>query len=566
MLPYRRDWAGVLACLLGIAGSRAGLAQVTHEDWRPPLPAGYTTDLPSATCSNMTFWAISPDGTTVYGSNAAAPTDAFTQDQISEACAVRLGTMSSLRKPGGLDTWGWPRNACADGALIVGGSLLSWDATNGAKMRPTMWSLGFSGFLMNPPSGASGEGLATDISWDSSTVVGWMVRNLGAGNFIEPIRWFSFSPIPLPHGSRPEDISGLVAAVSGNGQRSVGILGQINASGAWTRWHSVYWDNGAPGPVDLPFTMIPAGTPSGCPIGLTSAGTDVRVSYDGSVIAFASAACTDSVGGATPWWVVRWQGGVATPLVGMTTITGMNLDGTVIVGTSGGDACAGSVARIWDAMHGVRDLRDAIMADFGADPIGPFPSSVLTVPRGISSDGRTIVGAVLRNCATNPATANATAGTIIRLPNSVCPKPTVFVLPSTPYACWKGSVTMTAGGSGATSYQWRRNGIPLSNLAGHIAGATTSSLTISNAGTDDAVYYDCVGSNACGGTISTARQLTVCTADFNCSGRPNAVAVDDIFAFLTAWFALDPRADINGIGGITVPDIFAFLTAWFAGC
>ncbi len=38
-----------------------------------------------------------------------------------------------------------------------------------------------------------------------------------------------------------------------------------------------------------------------------------------------------------------------------------------------------------------------------------------------------------------------------------------------------------------------------------------------------------------------------CPADFNNSG---VVTVQDIFDFLSAWFALDPRADYNG-GGMT---------------
>jgi hypothetical protein len=55
----------------------------------------------------------------------------------------------------------------------------------------------------------------------------------------------------------------------------------------------------------------------------------------------------------------------------------------------------------------------------------------------------------------------------------------------------------------------------------------------------------------------------LCAADFDGNG---AVAVPDIFAFLSAWFAQDPSADIDGQGGIAVPDIFAFLSLWFAGC
>ena len=43
-------------------------------------------------------------------------------------------------------------------------------------------------------------------------------------------------------------------------------------------------------------------------------------------------------------------------------------------------------------------------------------------------------------------------------------------------------------------------------------------------------------------------------------------AVADIFAFLSRWFAADPRADFNLSGDVNVSDIFAFLSAWFGGC
>jgi hypothetical protein len=54
-----------------------------------------------------------------------------------------------------------------------------------------------------------------------------------------------------------------------------------------------------------------------------------------------------------------------------------------------------------------------------------------------------------------------------------------------------------------------------------------------------------------------------CLADFDGNGT---VAVPDIFAFLSAWFAQSPSADIDDNGLIQVPDIFAFLSLWFAGC
>jgi hypothetical protein len=54
-----------------------------------------------------------------------------------------------------------------------------------------------------------------------------------------------------------------------------------------------------------------------------------------------------------------------------------------------------------------------------------------------------------------------------------------------------------------------------------------------------------------------------CDANFD---GVNGLGVSDIFAFLNAWFALDPRADFNHVNGVTVQDIFDFLNAWFAGC
>ena len=42
--------------------------------------------------------------------------------------------------------------------------------------------------------------------------------------------------------------------------------------------------------------------------------------------------------------------------------------------------------------------------------------------------------------------------------------------------------------------------------------------------------------------------------------------MQDIFSFLSAWFAKNPAADFNGDGNITVQDIFSFLSSWFAKC
>lgn len=54
-----------------------------------------------------------------------------------------------------------------------------------------------------------------------------------------------------------------------------------------------------------------------------------------------------------------------------------------------------------------------------------------------------------------------------------------------------------------------------------------------------------------------------CAGDWNASGVRNT---QDIFAFLTAWFAGDIATDLDGSGAADVSDIFEFLTVWFAAC
>ncbi len=61
----------------------------------------------------------------------------------------------------------------------------------------------------------------------------------------------------------------------------------------------------------------------------------------------------------------------------------------------------------------------------------------------------------------------------------------------------------------------------------------------------------------------TGNPTTCCPANFN---RVNGLSPQDIFDFLNAWFALDPRTDFNHVNNINTQDIFDFVAAWYLGC
>jgi hypothetical protein len=106
------------------------------------------------------------------------------------------------------------------------------------------------------------------------------------------------------------------------------------------------------------------------------------------------------------------------------------------------------------------------------------------------------------------------------------------------------------------------------------AGSISTSAGPSGARTFALTYYASfpLATGATWGSVDVLGQLTgtfpsgsasTCPADFNQAG---GVTISDIFDFLNAWFAGDPRADFNHVGGITVQDIFDFLNTWFVGC
>ena len=137
----------------------------------------------------------------------------------------------------------------------------------------------------------------------------------------------------------------------------------------------------------------------------------------------------------------------------------------------------------------------------------------------------------------------------------------------------------TATGEEPLSYQWRHNGVNLSN-GGNITGATTTGLVIWNAEAPQAGYYDCIVSNGCGPVASTAAHLTINTGygagrgDLNCDGTVN---FRDINAFVLAlsageWGYYDSygdchwyNGDVNADGIVDFKDINSFVVLLSGG-
>jgi hypothetical protein len=138
-------------------------------------------------------------------------------------------------------------------------------------------------------------------------------------------------------------------------------------------------------------------------------------------------------------------------------------------------------------------------------------------------------------------------------------------------------------GVGPISYQWRLNGVAISNgpggaspgggdvvgASGVLAGPGSVSLTIANTQPADAGTYTLTLTNACGSATSVPVALVVnticpCTADFDGSGgTPDA---GDIDAFFSAWLAGDESADADCSGGTPdAGDIDVFFAQWLAG-
>lgn len=125
--------------------------------------------------------------------------------------------------------------------------------------------------------------------------------------------------------------------------------------------------------------------------------------------------------------------------------------------------------------------------------------------------------------------------------------------------------SITVAGGGASTFAWRKGGVPIDAAVN--PSAATATLELDNVQAADGGSYDCVVTAACGSVTSEAATLTVCVGDFDCDGT---VDFFDYDAFVTCFEggACPPgkTADVDGDGAVDFFDYDAFVRAFESPC
>ncbi len=176
----------------------------------------------------------------------------------------------------------------------------------------------------------------------------------------------------------------------------------------------------------------------------------------------------------------------------------------------------------WDGWQSWTSLGTFTALLNGQNPMSPWNATTRVPAYGTSWDENAVAGT--DNFANHSTIAFRivclTAGTnsagLLRVDNFkvsgtvACDSPTINVQPAALDICEGSLASFEVSASGTTplSYQWRRNGAPLSD-DGRIIGTDAAILYISPSQAADGGNYDCVVTNACGNATSDAVALAV---------------------------------------------------------
>ena len=148
-----------------------------------------------------------------------------------------------------------------------------------------------------------------------------------------------------------------------------------------------------------------------------------------------------------------------------------------------------------------------------------------TAVSSIISNSGTVIVATIGTGTTGTVSVTTPVGTATSAATfTVNPLPVITTQPAATFICTNGSGSFTVATTGATTYQWRRNSVNLTNGALY-SNANTATLTITNPAAGDAGNFDVIVGNAQSCTItSNAVALTIRTTPAITTNPNNASA------------------------------------------
>jgi probable HAF family extracellular repeat protein len=352
------------ACLITCFVCRLGWAQPSFQG---------LGDLPGGSFYSEAV-DISSDGTVVVGSSDAGEIHGLRAFRWTSSTGMVGLPLAMFPWDGGSQT----HATNADGSVLVGSARL-FDSTFPLSGRAFRWQAESATVLLFDP----GEfwpysSAARSISSDGAVIVGGTDTDKIAET-VGAFRWSKDKGVVLLGllPGAPSSGSSYAEVISADGR----VIAGASTSALSDRFEAFLWTQES--------EMIPCGDlPGGTFDGGISA-----LSRDGSIAAgYSNSQNCDSP---TRYEAFRYTAGAG--MIGLGDLPGgtfnsfaaaMSADGSVIVGLS--DAAIGLAAFIWDAHHGIRNLQQVLVLEYG---LGEALSGwTLRRANGISEDGRTIVG------------------------------------------------------------------------------------------------------------------------------------------------------------------------------
>ncbi len=354
--PKRSNPLSALAMMLATIACTCGTAVTLPA---AGSPAFYNVGaLPGANFPSSHLDGVAPDGSVALGRSDSTPPTTLGVRWSAGAGLTPLGNEAGF-------IFTTARDASLNGAYITGYQQLP------STFQYRAFRLDASGSTdLGDLPGGTNNTLALSISRDGQTIVGLGNYN-GGVNGDQGFVWTPGAGIQGIGFLSGGNISQALA-VSGNGQVIVGDSN--NGSGLSLAFRST------------PQGLVSLGDlPGGIEDGIAN-----DVSFDGSTIVGRSNSTNGYEG-------FRWtEAGGMEPLGdlpgGMFVSTPLDVtdDGSTIIGYShtGISVSVGEEAFIWDAVHGMRNLKQVLQADYGLNLAG----WTLTRANAMSADGRVIVG------------------------------------------------------------------------------------------------------------------------------------------------------------------------------